>query len=235
MPVSGEITEALVNTGFTSLEADISVYLLQHSPATRYKLAKGIGRSFTNTYKALAGLQTKGAILVDESEHKLSRAVPIEELMDQLEARFREKRRIAVEAVRELPSHEADNRIYHLASVDQVYERCRRMLQECQERVLLELFPEPCTQLRDPVEAVAARGITVAARVYDQESLRQREPENLAFAMAGSLRGWKAVSAGPSGAWRWRGIRMCLECESLHLESFLQFRKLGPASLFVPA
>jgi hypothetical protein len=166
-----EITQTLNDMGFTSLESEIYVYLLQHSPATGYKIAKGIGRSFTNTYKALAGLQTKGAILVDEAEHKLSRAVPIEELMDQMEARFREKRRIAVEAVKKLPSSEDDNRIYHLSSADQVYERCRRMLQECKKRALLELFPEPCASLRESIEAAANRGIVVAARVYAGETL----------------------------------------------------------------
>jgi hypothetical protein len=171
LATSDGITEALINTGFTPLEAEIYIYLLQHSPATGYKIAKGIGRSFTNTYKAIAGLQAKGAILMDEGDHKLSRAVRIEELMDQMEARFREKRRIAVEAVRQLPVSEEDNRIYHLASTDQVYERCRRMLQECEERVLLELFPEPCALLREPVEATAARGIITAARVYAGESL----------------------------------------------------------------
>jgi len=157
--------------GFTALESEIYVYLLQHSPATGYKVAKGIGRSFTNTYKALSGLESKGAILVDRGEHKLSRAVPIEELMDQIEARFREKRRIAVEAVKKLPSSEDDNRIYHLATEDQVYERFRQMLHECTERALLELFPGPCASLRGPVEEAAARGIVVAARVYAGETL----------------------------------------------------------------
>jgi hypothetical protein len=165
------ITQVLNEIGFTALESEIYVYLLQHSPASGYKVAKGIGRSFTNTYKALAGLETKGAVLVDKGEHKLSRAVPIEELMDQMEARFRERRRIAVEAVKELPSSKDDNRIYHLATEDQVYERSRQMLRECRERVLLELFPGPCASLRDPVEETAARGIVVAARVYAGETL----------------------------------------------------------------
>lgn len=167
----GEASQILIDIGFTNLESEIYVYLLQHSPATGYKIAKGIGRSFTNTYKAIAGLQARGAILVDEGDHKLSRAVPIEELMDQMETRFREKRRMAVEAVRKLPVSEEDNRIYHLASVDQVYERCRRMLRECEERALMEMFPEPCANLREPVEEAAARGIVIASRVYAGESL----------------------------------------------------------------
>jgi HTH-type transcriptional regulator, sugar sensing transcriptional regulator len=166
-----KLSQILNDLGFTPLESEIYVYLLQQSPGTGYKIAKGIGRSFTNTYKALAGLESRGAILLDKGEHKLFRAVPIEELMDQIEARFREKRRIAVESVKQLPSRDDDNRIYHLATEDQVYERFRQMLRECRKRALIELFPEPCACLRDPVEEAAARGIVVAARVYAGESL----------------------------------------------------------------
>lgn len=165
-----EIVGIINELGFTSLEAEIYVFLLQHSPATGYKIAKGIGRSFTNTYKALAGLQARGAILVDESESKLSRAVPVEELMDQLQARFTEQRRKAEAAVNRLPLSPADTGIYRFNSVDQVYERFRVMLRECEERALVELFPGPCKKLRKPVEEAAARGIDLSVRTYAGET-----------------------------------------------------------------
>ncbi len=166
-----EIIGIINELGFTTLEAEIYVFLLQHSPATGYKIAKGIGRSFTNTYKALAALQARGAILVDESESKLSRAVPVDELMDQLETRFAEQRRKAVAAVNRLPLSPVDTGIYRLTSVDQVYERFRVMLRECKERALAELFPGPCKRLRQPVEAAAARGIDISVRTYTGETL----------------------------------------------------------------
>ncbi|MBU0754337.1 MAG: hypothetical protein KJ645_04310 [Planctomycetes bacterium] len=157
--------------GFTALESEIYVYLLQHSPATGYKIAKGIGRSFTNTYKALSGLQSKGTILVDEGDTFICRAVPIEELMDQMEARLRVQRERIVTSVNQLPLSKGDHRVYHMAMVDQVYERFRRMLLAGEERVLAELFPEPCARLRSTVEEAAAKGLNVAARVYAHEVL----------------------------------------------------------------
>jgi hypothetical protein len=166
-----EITGIIGELGFTALEAEIYVYLLQHSPATGYKIAKGINRSFTNTYKALAGLQARGAILVDESESKLSRAVPVGELMDQLEARFAEQRRRAEAAVRRLPLSPGDTGIYRFTSTDQVYERFRTMLRDVEERALTELFPGPCERLRGPVEEAAARGLDVSVRTYAGETL----------------------------------------------------------------
>jgi hypothetical protein len=158
--------------GLTTLEAEIYVYLLQHAPASGYKIAKGIGRSFPSTYKAVAALQAKGAVLVDDDKKRLSRAVPVEELMSQLERRFRQSRSAAAAALDQLPVTPDDNRIYQLTSVDQVYERARRLLEECEQRALLELFPGPLARLRESIEQTAARGADLTARVYEPTNLR---------------------------------------------------------------
>ena len=166
-----ECVNAFTELGLTTLEAQIYAFLLQHSPATGYKIAKGIGRSFPSTYKALASLESKGAILVEDGATRLSRAVPPEELMDQLEHRFRQQRRRAATAVSQLTRSPDDTRIYQLTSIDQVYERSRRMLAEGQERALLELFPEPLEALRGPVEEAARRGLDITVRIYAPASL----------------------------------------------------------------
>jgi hypothetical protein len=164
--------EHLTGLGLTMLEAEIYVYLLQHSPASGYKIAKAIGRSFPSTYKAVVSLQAKGAVLVDDGRSRLSRAVPVGELMDQLETRFHQQRSAAVTALDRLPKSPADTRIYQLTSIDQVYERGRRLLAECEERALLELFPEPLARLRESIEQTAARGVDLTARVYERTTLR---------------------------------------------------------------
>jgi predicted transcriptional regulator len=166
--MKGATTAVRVMTeiGFTPLEAEIYVYLLQNSPATGYRIAKAIGRSFSITYMSLDALAEKGAIVVDDGKSRLSRAVPIEELLDQIEHRFRQQRERAIAAVRELPDSVADDRIYRLTSVEQVYERCRAMLGRSRSRILMEVFPEPLGDLREAIEEAARRGVDITARVY---------------------------------------------------------------------
>ncbi len=163
--------QVMSEIGFTPLEAEVYVYLLQNSPATGYRVATGIGHSFSVTYMALASLAEKGAIVVDDGKNRLSRAVPIEELLDQMERRFREQRKRAIAAVRDLPDRVADDRIYRLTSIEQVYERCRAMLGESRRRVLMEIFPEPLENLQEAMEEAAARGVDITARVYTPTSI----------------------------------------------------------------
>jgi sugar-specific transcriptional regulator TrmB len=165
--------QVISELGFTALEAEIYIYLLQYSPATGYRIAKDIGRSFAITYKALASLENKGAIVVDGGASRSSRAVPIEELLDQMESRLREQRERAVAAVRDLPKSAGDDRVYQLTTVDQVYERCRAMLRDSRDRVLMELFPEPLETLRDAIEEASARGVDMTARIYQPANLER--------------------------------------------------------------
>jgi sugar-specific transcriptional regulator TrmB len=166
-----DITQVITYMGFTALEAEVYVYLLQRSPATGYKIATSIGRSFANTYKALASLQEKGAVLVDDGSSKLTRAVPLEELLDQMQSRFSNMRKRAIEAMAKLTPSDEDTRIYELVTVPQVIERARRMLDSAEERVLIELFPEPLSMLKEAVEETAARGVVVCARIYQPDNL----------------------------------------------------------------
>jgi sugar-specific transcriptional regulator TrmB len=163
--------EAIVGMGVPELEARIYTLLLRESPATGYRVAKRMGKSFSTVYKALAALEEKGAILVEKGESRLSRAVPLEEFLEQMEARFRERRKRAEAAAAELPRPPTDTRVYQLGTVDQLYERCRRMLDGAAERALLELFPVPLEVLREPVEKTAARGVDVTVRIYRPDSL----------------------------------------------------------------
>lgn len=159
--------DAVVALGFTRLEAEIYVYLLQQSPATGYSIAKRIGRTNANTYKAIESLQSKGAVLIDEAENRLCRAVPAEELLDQLERRFHSGKRRAQHALRQLRRAPLDDRIYQLTTPEQVYERCCAMLSACTTHAALDLFPEPMSELRTAVAETIARGIQVVVHAYE--------------------------------------------------------------------
>lgn len=160
--------DAFEQLGLSRLEAEIYVYLLENPPSTGYRIAKAIGRSKTNVYQAVEGLAAKGAILVSEGELRLCAAVSPEELLDQMERGFKDRKSLALNEVRSLIKPQAGGGgIYRISSLDQVYERARRMLRECEQTVYLDLYPGPLAQLRPAIEDAVERGINVFAEVYE--------------------------------------------------------------------
>ena len=166
---------ALVELGFTGLEAEVYTALAQHQPMTAYRVAQLTGKPAANVYKAVESLQAKGAVIVEDGASRVVHAVPADEVLGLLERGFRESRERAAAALAELQSVASDDRVYQLRSREQVIERCRRMLERAERVALIDAFPAPLEELRPEAEAAAARGVVVAAKAYEPLSLREVE------------------------------------------------------------
>ncbi|HYC67769.1 TrmB family transcriptional regulator [Brevundimonas sp.] len=161
-----EAEQALTALGFTDLEARVYCALLASGPATGYRLAKLVGKAPPNVYQALAALGRKAAVLVDETEPRTWRAARPAELLAVLGGSFAHRQAEAERRLANLAVAPADDRLYQIADPDQVLERARAMLAAAKDIVLFDLFDAPLAALREPLEATAARGVTVAGLVY---------------------------------------------------------------------
>jgi len=164
---TNESVDVLTSLGFTGLEAEVYSYLLSEVPSTGYRVAQALGRPVANVYKALEALQAKGAVIVDQGGTRLSRAVPIEELLKRIERDFRNKTGRARDILASIAPAPPDARVYQLRTREQVLERCRAMLGRATSLVVADLFPEPLRLLRQDVEAAAARGIRAIVKTFE--------------------------------------------------------------------
>ena len=157
--------DALHALGFTELEALVYAALLRESPATGYRISHAIGRPTPNTYKAIGALAQKGAVVVDDGESRLCRAVPPEEVLAGLDRRFQAEKARALRALRTIGPSDADDRVYQVLSAPQVRVRARAMRGRARALVLLDAFPGPIAELGEAL-AKAARRARVVAKVY---------------------------------------------------------------------
>jgi HTH-type transcriptional regulator, sugar sensing transcriptional regulator len=163
---TGDAIQALMQLGFTALEAEAYTWLLGEPGATGYRIAKGIGKPVANTYKALESLQKKGAVLVDEDESRVCRAVPAEELLQQLERGFASHRSDAARALSRVAGPEGDERVYTLRTAAQVMERARSMLRTSRRVVLIDAFPGALAAVRPEIARAVGRGVDIAVKTY---------------------------------------------------------------------
>jgi sugar-specific transcriptional regulator TrmB len=158
---------ALLDLGFTEIEARLFVELTRLGPATGYRLSKAVGKAAANTYQALETLAQKGAVLVDEADDaKTWRAVPGPELIAALEARHAQKSQQALSALSTLKAPEAEARLYALKTPDQVIARARAMIAAARSVLLFDLFPQPFAALAPDLARAAAAGVRILGQVY---------------------------------------------------------------------
>jgi len=166
---------SLMEFGLTQLEAEIYVFLIGNSPATGYKISQSIGKPTANVYKAIQTLEPKGAILVDEDKSRLCRAIPPKEFLDSLQRNFNEKRKSTEDLLSRINQNDNDDRVYQLKSVDQVLERCRKMLERGENIIVIDAFPKILEKLRLEIEAIAKSGVSVAVNSYKPIELQNVE------------------------------------------------------------
>ncbi len=167
-----QAAKALTFLGFSEIEALVYCFLLQESPATGYRVSHAIGKPTANTYKAIAALAQRGAVVVDDSANRLCRAVPYGELFDRMARSFDLQRQQAEIELAKLRQAEGDDRVYQLTSVEQVLERARAMLAGAKRVALLDVFPEALRLITADLQAAVRRGVKVAARVYAPVELK---------------------------------------------------------------
>ena len=145
--------------------------LLVESPTTAYRIAKNIGRQVANTYQAVASLRQRGAVVVEDGKRMLCRAVPTDEVLAAMHSRFLAHRDQARAALASLARDDEDDRVYRLATPQQVFERARALLRGRPRFVLADLFPGVLSELRSDLAAVARRGARVAIKAYSKERI----------------------------------------------------------------
>jgi sugar-specific transcriptional regulator TrmB len=166
-----ETLQILGELGFNDTEALVYCELLRTPGSTGYRVAQSLGKAQASAYAALAALETKGAVMFDDSETRAYRAVPPGELLGRLRNRFDHNFERASVLLESLEAPANDTRIYQLRNLDQVYARVRTMLQQAAETVVFEIFPGPLRELKPDLVAAAERGVRVAGLVLRRDDV----------------------------------------------------------------
>ncbi|HTA39478.1 MAG TPA: helix-turn-helix domain-containing protein [Candidatus Acidoferrales bacterium] len=166
-----DASAALEALGFTPLESATYVELLRAGAQSGYRVAQSIGKAGANTYKALEALETRGAVVCEDGETRLYRAVPFDELAAMLSSEFAQRAQRASRALASVGRDAGDERVYRLSRPAQVYERARAMIDRTESFLLIDAFPQALDELRESIEAAAARGVDAIVHAYAPHEL----------------------------------------------------------------
>ena len=154
--------EFFKDLGFTELEARIYLHLLSDSPATGYAIAKAINKPFSNTYKALADMDTKGLVLTDNSgDVQLFRAIPYSEVLSRLSKDYLSKINTAGEILSKIQESPDDESIYNLQSPEIVFEKFNSMLKEAKTIAIVDIYPKVTDVFQKSIEIATKNGVQV--------------------------------------------------------------------------
>ncbi|MCK5133435.1 MAG: hypothetical protein KAR40_14935 [Candidatus Sabulitectum sp.] len=145
--------------------------LVREPGSTGYKVAKALGKPVPNTYKILETLESRGAILLDDSgKSRLYSALPIEEYIEQQVYGLKYTGEMLKKELHSMSATPPEEGVYRLSNVRQVYAKASAMIASAESNLLLDADALPMGKLRESIEAAAARGVTVLLHCHDEDS-----------------------------------------------------------------
>ncbi len=164
--------QALMELGFTKMEANIYVYLLEHPALTGYAISKSLGEAAAYIYRSLDSLNSKGALITEVGEKTVYRAIPYNELLAQLKRQFDKRCANAESQLKNLSGPVGDNKVYNLATVEQVYERCQAMINRSKYLIYMDCYPGPLNDLKDCISNAYDRGVKVGLQIHEESDVK---------------------------------------------------------------
>ncbi len=167
--------DSLIEIGLNNLEAEVYVYLLSHLPATAYKIGKDINKPTANVYKAIESLSKKGAVIIEDNNKKLCKAVAISEFISSFKNDIFKKASQAETNLAGLFNNTSDQNTYQINSVPLVFERFRSMLKRCKKIAVIDAFPDVLEVLINDIEDAAQHGINIFIETYKPINIKNVE------------------------------------------------------------
>lgn len=154
-----QLLHHLRNLGFTEIESKIMVDLAEHGPAGGYEVAKRLGASRSNVYAAMQRLERQGALQRESGEPVRYKALKPEDLTRMISGRV-EASLAYVE--KSLPRQEKDGEPFLNVEGDRaVMELAAKKLAQAEREIVVDVWREEATLLREELEAAENRGVRV--------------------------------------------------------------------------
>lgn len=155
-------TKHLEQLGFSRYEAKAYIALLRSNPQNGYELAKSSGIPRANIYGVLRKLEARGAVLrLDTPSGSRYAPVPISELIERQELRFKEILAETRESLKQVTSEPIDEFVWNTHGYTAMLEHVRSLLHQTREQLQLTVWVPEAAALQETLNELAARNVEI--------------------------------------------------------------------------
>lgn len=157
--------------GFTGMEAQVYIFLLQSPHATGYEISKGIGLPRANTYQALETLVAKEYITAVSQEPVRYAALPSALLLQRIQDETRRRCQDLEQRLATLEKPEHPGHFWELHERGRIERRLKELIDTATHRVAASLWVEDLHKLTESLRAARQRGCTVLLNLFGEASV----------------------------------------------------------------
>lgn len=159
----------LKSLNFSESESKVYLTLLQNNPMTGYEASKQSGVPRSKVYNILESLRDKGAVLVSKQTDPVNySAVDIQEVIDNFKYQMNDRLSDVSEELERFNHKIESTELWSLKGYENVFNRCRRLIQEAKSTVLLQVWEEDLPLIYDELKQFEARSGNLVVILYSK-------------------------------------------------------------------
>lgn len=155
-----EMVEYLQKIGFSKLEAQIYLNLLQSSGLTGYQIAKELNISRSSVYPALESMYKKGYVMLVQGESQSYVAEDPNALLSKLKDDFYSNTNFLDTQLKNIKVGNVEERFLNISGFDQMINKTKELLRLAREEVIMNINGG-ISYLRDEIISLRKRGVRV--------------------------------------------------------------------------
>lgn len=177
--------EEMKQLGFTGIEAEIYMYLLQHPDVTGYEISKGTALPRANTYQALETLATKGYITAVSQDPIRYAAESPTRLLKRIQEETQRRCQHLEQQLSALAKPDGVGHFWELNERGRIETRLIALIETAQKRIAASLWAEDLHRLSTPLREARDRGCTIILNLFGEANAefatiyRHEEPEKV--------------------------------------------------------
>ncbi len=171
-----EIISLLHKIGLTDAESKAYLALIRHGNMSGYEVSKMSGVARSKVYNVLETLITKGFIRFSKNEGgNQYGAVPIGEISERIQKETKETLEKLEQALSAYDTETDLDSIWHIRESKNVFAKCRNLIQNTKEELLLQVWKEDMPQIEKELLEAEQKGIRIGI-VYFSEDEKEKLP-----------------------------------------------------------
>jgi sugar-specific transcriptional regulator TrmB len=154
--------------GFTSVEAQIYLFLVRHPLATGYEVSKGTGVARANSYQALESLTAKECVTIVSIDPLRYSPVPPERLLKRIQLETARRCQLLEEQFAKLDVPDSMGHFWELNERKRIEARLIELIGRAENRLVASLWAEDLDILAPSLREARERGCTVILNLFGE-------------------------------------------------------------------
>ncbi len=163
------IIDKMAEFGFTKYEAKAYITLLEYDNISAYEISKRSGVPQSKIYETVSNLVEEGIIIARGENPVHYSPLPLKEFIQRHRSKMEKSLSTLERELEEISRGTEIDYMWHFEGTDSCLEKVKNIIEQAEEKIVLEIWEQEYQELNSLLEAAGRRGVKILMIYYGKE------------------------------------------------------------------